>query len=167
MPLFTHLLGFTFLNPSPLPPPITPTHSHKTLIKGLVITVHLLKAFFFFFFPFQIRFKRVQNFLWGDSLKQEHQALRPSCPVKRHHIQFTLCESVCVHACVCVDLSKLCCWPRRQVNLVIAFTPTSRPTKDFSWSFLPRLTPNSLSRIRLWTDTKGRLLFPLPQLQKD
>lgn len=159
MLLFTHLLGFTFfLNPSPLPPPITPTHTHKTLIKGLVITCICWRRFFFLFSSgsseCNIFFEEIR---WSKSTKL------CALPARWRGTTYNL---PCVSLCVC-GLSKLCCWPRRQVNLVIAFTPTSRPTKDFSWSFLPRFNPNSLSGIRLWTDTKGRSLFPLPQLQKD
>lgn len=41
-----------------------------------------------------------------------------------HHIAFTLS----------VDYPKLCCWPWRQLNLVIAYAPTS-PQQKTSWSF--------------------------------
>lgn len=102
MLLFTHLLGFTLLNPSPLPPPITPTHSHKTLIKGLVITVHLLKAFFFFFFLFRSGSSECKIFF--EEIRWSKSTKLCTLPARWRGTTYNLpCVSLCVCTRVCVD----------------------------------------------------------------
>lgn len=95
MLLFTHLLGFTFfLNPSPLPPPITPTHTHKTLIKGLVITCICWRRFF----SFSVQVQASATFSLRRFAEARAPSSAPSLPGEEApHTIYP------VWVCVCVD----------------------------------------------------------------